>query len=55
VRGKTKNAKRTLSISPEVFELLKKRRQSHPGDYVLVQSEMEKNIFPLVNALSTSS
>jgi integrase len=33
VRGKTKNAKRTLSISPEVFELLKKRRQSHPDDY----------------------
>ena len=33
VRGKTKNAKRTLSMSQEVFELLKARRQSHPDDY----------------------
>ena len=32
-RGKTKNAKRTLSMSGEVFELLKKRRQSHKNDY----------------------
>jgi integrase len=32
-RGKTKNAKRTLSMSREVFELLKKRRQSHKNDY----------------------
>jgi integrase len=29
-RGKTKNAKRTLSMSQEVFGLLKARRQSHP-------------------------
>lgn len=33
VRGKTRNAKRTLSMSQEVYELLKKRRQSHPNDY----------------------
>jgi integrase len=33
VRGKTKNAKRTLSMCQEVFELLKARRQSHPDDY----------------------
>ena len=33
VRGKTKNAKRTLSMSQEVFELLKKRRQKHPNEY----------------------
>ena len=33
VRGKTKNAKRTLSMSQEVFELLKARRQRHPDDY----------------------
>lgn len=32
VRGKTRNAKRTLSMSQEVYELLKKRRQSHPND-----------------------
>jgi len=33
VRGKTKNARRTLSMSKEVFDLLKKRRQSHKNDY----------------------
>lgn len=33
VRGKTKNAKRTLSMSQEVHELLKQRRQSQPDDY----------------------
>jgi integrase len=33
VRGKTKNAKRTLSMSQEVHELLKKRRQSQPDVY----------------------
>jgi integrase len=33
VRGKTRNAKRTLSMSQEVFELLKRRRQKHPNDY----------------------
>jgi len=33
VRGKTKNARRTLSMSKEVFDLLKKRRQSHKTDY----------------------
>jgi integrase len=32
-RGKTKNAKRTLSMSSEVFDLLKKRRQSHQDEY----------------------
>jgi integrase len=32
-RGKTKNAKRTLSMYREVFELLKKRRQKRPNDY----------------------
>ena len=32
VRGKTKNAKRSLSMSKEVYELLKKRRQKHPND-----------------------
>lgn len=33
VRGKTKNARRTLSMSKEVFDLLKERRQSHKNDY----------------------
>jgi integrase len=33
VRGKTRNAKRTLSMSQEVHELLKQRRQSQPDDY----------------------
>jgi integrase len=32
-RGKTKNAKRTLSMCQEVFELLKERRQKRPNDY----------------------
>lgn len=33
VRGKTKNAKRTLSMSPEVFALLKERREKYPEQY----------------------
>jgi len=33
VRGKTKNAKRTLSMCQEVFDLLKTRRQKRPNDY----------------------
>lgn len=33
VRGKTKNAKRTLPMGQEVFQLLKTRRQSQPNDY----------------------
>ena len=33
VRGKTKNAIRSLSMCQEVFELLKKRRQKRPNDY----------------------
>jgi integrase len=33
VRGKTRNAKRTLSMSQEVHELLKRRRQGHTDDY----------------------
>jgi integrase len=32
-RGKTKNAKRSLSMSQEVYELLKNRKQSQPADY----------------------
>ena len=39
VRGKTKNAKRTLSMSNEVYELLKKRRQKHPNDYWVFPSK----------------
>jgi integrase len=33
VRGKTRNAKRTLSMGQEVYELLKKRREKHPNEY----------------------
>ncbi len=33
VRGKTKNARRALSMSHEVHELLKRRRKKHPEDY----------------------
>ena len=33
LRGKTKNAKRSLSMTKEVFELLKARRQKRPNDY----------------------
>jgi len=33
LRGKTKNAKRSLSMAKEVFELLKARRQKRPNDY----------------------
>jgi len=32
VRGKTKNAKRTLSMTQQVYELLKEHRQSHLDD-----------------------
>ena len=33
VRGKTKNARRTLSMCQEVFDLLKKRRERYPNQY----------------------
>jgi integrase/recombinase XerD len=33
VRGKTRNAKRTLSMCQEVFDLLKKRREKNPNQY----------------------
>jgi len=33
VRGKTRNAKRTLSMCQEVFDLLKKRRENNPNQY----------------------
>jgi len=33
VRGKTRNAKRTLSMCREVFDLLKKRRENNPNQY----------------------
>jgi integrase len=38
VRGKTKNAKRTLSMSPEVFALLKERREKYPEQYLVFPS-----------------
>ena len=38
VRGKTKNAKRTLSMCQEVFDLLKKRRQKYPDKYWVFHS-----------------
>lgn len=33
VRGKTRNAKRTLSMCQEVFDLLKRRREKYPDQY----------------------
>ncbi|MGB7843991.1 MAG: tyrosine-type recombinase/integrase [Candidatus Acidiferrum sp.] len=33
VRGKTRNARRTLSMWQEVFDLLKKRREKNPNQY----------------------
>src|ERR1700730_10277906 len=44
VRGKTRNAKRTLSMSQEVHELLKKRRQGHTDDYWVFPSPKKPGV-----------
>lgn len=41
VRGKTRNAKRTLSMCQEVFDLLKKRREKHPNEYWVFPSPVK--------------
>ena len=44
VRGKTKNAKRTVSMCQEVFELLKKCRQKRPNDYWVFPSSRKPGV-----------